>query len=115
MSAWLEELGRPTYHVMMFQTIAPSSALRMRCGSTTEGTIRPLPIVLATAVPTTNAAAKLKTAAHTTATPGESTRVETTVAMELALSWNPLMKSKTSAIRTIASTYATSCDMLTRA
>ena len=64
----------------------------------------PLPIVLATAVPTTNAAAKLNTAAHTTATPGESTRVETTVAIELALSWNPLMKSKTSATATIATT-----------
>ena len=32
MSAWLDELGRPTYQVMRFQTIAPSSALRMRCG-----------------------------------------------------------------------------------
>ena len=61
-------------------------------------------MVLATAVPTTNAATKLNNAAQTTATPGESTRVETTVAMELALSWKPLMKSKISATRTIAST-----------
>ena len=51
----------------------------------------PLPTVLATAVPNVNAAMKLKKAAHMTALPGERTRVETTVAMELAASWNPLM------------------------
>ena len=50
----------------------------------------PLPMVLATAVPNPNAATKLKNAAHTTARPGVSTRVETTVAIELAASWNPL-------------------------
>ena len=66
--------------------------------------ISPLPIVLATAVPTTNAAMKLKNAAQKTATPGVSTRVETTVAIELALSWKPLMKSKISATSTIART-----------
>ena len=48
--------------------------------------IIPLPIVVATAVPKPNAATKLKNAAHTTAHPGESTRVETTVAIELAAS-----------------------------
>jgi hypothetical protein len=51
----------------------------------------PEPTVLATAVPNTKAAMKLKNAAHTTACPGDSTRVETTVAMELAASWKPLM------------------------
>jgi len=61
------------------------------------GSISPFPTVLATAVPTTNAAMKLKNAAQTTATPGLRTRVETTVAIELALSWKPLMKSKISA------------------
>ena len=44
----------------------------------------PLPMVLATAVPKKKAARKLKAAAHTTASRGESTRVETTVAMLLA-------------------------------
>ncbi len=68
-------------------------------------------IVLATAVPTTKAATKLKNAAQMTATPGVSTRVETTVAIELALSWNPLMKSKTSATRTIAMTKWTLCSI----
>ena len=85
-SAWLDDVGRPRYQVMRSQTIAPSRPARITLESTTEGSISPLLIVLATAVPTTNAATKLKNAAQTTATPGESTRVETTVAIELALS-----------------------------
>jgi len=52
----------------------------------------------------TNIAAKLKNAAHSTATCGESTRVETTVAMELAASWNPLITSKTNAKATVRMT-----------
>ncbi len=43
-------------------------------------------MVLATPVPNTNAATKLKNAAQMTACEGDSTRVETTVAMELAAS-----------------------------
>ena len=66
--------------------MAPNSPPRMTLGSTTSMSINPLPIVLATAVPTTNAAMKLKNAAQNTATPGVSTLVDTTVAMELALS-----------------------------
>ncbi len=53
---------------------------------TMSRSIMPLPMVLATAVPRRKAARKLKTAAHTTARRGESTRVETTVAMLLAAS-----------------------------
>ena len=48
--------------------------------------IMPLPMVLATAVPRKNAARKLKTAAQATASRGDRTRVETTVAMLLAAS-----------------------------
>ena len=51
-------------------------------------------MVLATWVPKNRKAMKLKAAAHTTASRGDSTRVDTTVAMELAASWNPLTKSK---------------------
>src|SRR5204863_3571184 len=43
-------------------------------------------------------------AAQTTAWSGVSTRVETTVAMELAASWNPLMKSKSRATMTMTTT-----------
>ena len=51
----------------------------------------PDPTVFATAVPNAKAAMKLKAAAQTTALPGDSTRVDTTVAIELAASWKPLM------------------------
>jgi hypothetical protein len=44
------------------------------------------PIVLATAVPKTAKAIKLKNAAQATATPGDKTRVATTVAIEFAAS-----------------------------
>ena len=50
-----------------------------------------LPTVLATPVPKKNAAMKLKKAAQATACSGDSTRVDTTVAMEFAASWKPLM------------------------
>src|SRR5512139_1312789 len=85
--------------------MAPSSPARMTWGVTTETSIIPFPTVFATAVPTVKAATKLKNAAQTTAVSGESTRVPTIVAMEFAESWNPLMKSKTNAMRTIAMTY----------
>src|SRR5580692_11203388 len=53
----------------------------------------PLPKVFATAVPNTNAAIKFQNAAHTTARNGVSTRVDTTVAIELAASCQPLENS----------------------
>jgi len=59
--------------------------------STTPVSTTPLPTVVATWTPKPNAAAKLKNAAHATACIGVRTRVETTVAMELAASWKPLM------------------------
>ena len=48
--------------------------------------IIPPPTVRAMAVPNTKAATKFQKAAQTTANLGDSTRVETTVAMLLALS-----------------------------
>ena len=51
------------------------------------------PIVFATLVPINRNAMKLKKAAQAIATNGVRTRVDTTVAMELAASWNPLTKS----------------------
>src|SRR5437868_6486702 len=90
-----EELeGRPNFQVMRFQTMAPMRAARMTQTVMPEGSTSPLPMVLATWVPKKKAARKLKAAAHMTALPGDRTRVETTVAMELEASWNPLVKSK---------------------
>lgn len=59
----------------------------MTVESTTLRSIIPPPTVLAMAVPNTNAAMKFQKAAQETAANGERTRVETTVAMELAESW----------------------------
>src|SRR5258706_16469425 len=48
---------------------------------------------------------KLNAAAQITANPGVRTRVDTTVAMELAASWNPFRKSKASARTMMMMTY----------
>src|SRR5262245_51749985 len=100
MRACDELVGRPKYHVMRSQAIAPVRPANTTAKVTTFTSIIPAPIVVATAVPNPNAATKLKNAAHATALPGESTRVDTTVAIELAASWKPLMKSKRSATAT---------------
>src|SRR5688572_6171589 len=113
--AWDDELGSPRYHVTRSQMIAPSSPARITSGSTMLISIKPLPMVLATAVPTAKAATKLKKAAQNTAFPGLNTRVDTTVAIELALSWKPLMKSNTSATATIMTTYSTTLSIVRRA
>ena len=66
--------------------MAPTRPERMTPLVTAERSIIPLPIVFATAVPKVKAAAKLKNAAQITALPGDRTRVDTTVAIELAAS-----------------------------
>ena len=104
MRAWEDDDGRPHHQVRRFQTIAPTSAAKMRSGSTTAGFTMSLPIVLATRVSSANAATKLKNAAQTTAIRGVRTRVPTTVAIEFAASWKPLMKSNASATRTTKKT-----------
>ena len=101
----IEELdGSPQYQVMMFQMIAPSSPPSTTLGVTIDVLIIPDPTVFATAVPTVNAAAMLKNAAQTTAANGLSTRVPTTVAIEFAESWKPLLKSNRNAMAMIATT-----------
>src|SRR5438876_701173 len=89
---------------MRSQVMAPASPAKITVASTAARSTSPLPIVLATAVPNRNTAMKLNAAAHTTAADGDNTRVDTTVAMEFAASWNPLMKSKHSATPTMATT-----------
>ena len=107
-SACEEEEGSPHSQVSRFQTMAPTSAAKITTSTMVSPWARrsskwmiPLPMVLATlswAPQSTGAAEmKLKKAAQATAMSGVSTRVETTVAMELAASWKPLMKSKASA------------------
>ncbi len=100
MSACEDEHGSAHHHVRRFHTIAPTSAAKMSVASTTAGFTMSLPIVLATRVSSENAATKLKNAAHATAIFGVRTRVPTTVAIEFAASWKPLMKSNASATKT---------------
>src|SRR5829696_6581413 len=103
MRACDEEVGSPSHQVRRFQAIAPTSPAKTTASLTTaESTV--LPTVLATAVWNTKKAAKLKKAAQMTAIFGVSTLVETTVAIELAASWKPLVKSNTKASATIAMT-----------
>ena len=64
----------------------------------------PLPIMLATFSWKMEMATTLKKAAKSTACWGLSTPVDTTVAMEFAASWNPFMKSNSSARTTIVAT-----------
>src|SRR5512133_250080 len=114
-SACDEEEGSPQTQVSRFQTMAPIRAAKttvrtsgvppaLSCSKWTM----PLPMVAATlsSAPhsTGMAEMKLKKAAQATATSGDSTRVETTVAIEFAASWKPLMKSKASATRMRATT-----------
>ena len=91
MSACDELVGSPKYQVIRSQTIAPISPPKITAKVTMWTSIIPEPTVLATAVPNVNAATKLKNAAQMTALPGDSTRVDTTVAIEFAASWKPLM------------------------
>src|SRR5215204_5625547 len=103
MRACDEEVGSPSHQVRKFQAMAPASPAKTTASLTTaESTV--LPTVLATWVWKTRKAMKLNRAAQTTASRGVSTRVETTVAIELAASWKPLVKSNTSASATIAMT-----------
>jgi len=76
--------GRPSHHVIRFQTMAAVTAEEIRIRLMISGSMTPFPIVVATFRGKIKNARKLKVAARTTAEIGESTFVETTVAMELA-------------------------------
>src|SRR5690606_31655623 len=104
-SACDEDDGRPSHQVIRFQTMPPTSAHRINWAptSTTPMSISPDAMVLATAVPT-SAPTRFMLAASATAWAGDSTLVATTVAIELAVSWNPLMYSNTSATITTVMT-----------
>jgi hypothetical protein len=86
--------GMPSHHVIRFQIIAAIIAEKIRFRVTILGSITPFPIVFATFNGKIRKARKLHNVARLTADIGDSTFVETTVAMELAESWKPLIKSK---------------------
>src|SRR5581483_9410260 len=78
--------------------MAPTRAAKTTPMERTFWRTTSLAIVLATWVLKTRKAMKLKKAAQMTARRGVRTRVLTTVAMEFAASWKPLVKSKASAM-----------------
>src|SRR6266516_6067516 len=90
MRACDDEVGSPHHHVSTSHTIAPNRPAMTTYWFTSSNRIIPLPMVLATAVPRKKAARKLKAAAHNTASFGDRTRVETTVAMLFEESGNHL-------------------------
>ncbi len=85
MSAWLELDGKPRYHVVRFQAIAPTRPARTTLSVIASGLTIPLATVAAT-LTETKAPAKLRTAAKATAKRGLSARVETPVAIAFAAS-----------------------------
>src|SRR5205085_5881758 len=103
MSACVEELGKPRRHVIRFHTMAPTRAAPTTVSVTACVCTMPLPTVAATFV-VRNAPARLSTAASRTATRGFRARVETEVAMALAASLKPLVKSNTSATTIMSTT-----------
>ena len=89
--------GSPAHQVMASQAMAPNRAANRTLPLIASSETMPVPIVWATCRPNTRKAMKLKKAAHNTATLGDRTLVDTTVAIELAASCNPFMTSNNSA------------------
>src|SRR3989442_1598415 len=96
--------------------MAPTRAPKTTCVSTMPGWTIPLPTVAATLRWKTKTATTLKKAAKATACVGLSTPVETTVAIELAASWKPFMKSNSKASTTSRiTTHRAACtDSITK-
>src|SRR5205085_3621378 len=86
--AWLELDGKPNHQVIRFQMIAPSRTqmVTLEVMTASLASTRPVVMVWATALPNSIAPARFVTAARNTACRGVSTLVDTTVAMELAVS-----------------------------
>src|SRR6478735_6756346 len=95
--------GNPNSHVIRFHRMAPTRPAKIITGVTTASLTMPPEIVLATSVDR-KAPITFSTAAINTATLGCNAPVATDVAMALALSWNPLVKSNTSAVTTTSVT-----------
>lgn len=89
--------GRPTSQVSRFHRIAPTSPAKIIPGETRVSSTMPPEIVLATSVDR-KAPTMLRAPLTRTAVRGFSAPVAMDVAMALAVSWNPLVKSKARAV-----------------
>jgi hypothetical protein len=99
MSACDELEGSPKYQVARFHAIAPIRPAKTTVVVTSSDSTMPWATVAAT-LSEMKAPAKFRTADMRTAERGDIARVETEVAMALAVSWKPLVKSNTRAVAT---------------
>ncbi len=111
-SACEDEDGRPTLQVTMFQMIAPSRPANTIGRVIAVEATMPLAMVAATLMDR-NAPARFSTADSATAAFGFSAPVAIDVAMALAVSWKPLVKSKVSAAVMTMNNRAASCTGVT--
>src|SRR3569833_1358010 len=102
-SACDELEGRPNSQVSRLQTIAPTSPAKIIQGVTRPSSTIPPEIVLSTSVDR-NAPSRVSAPEIPTATFGGSAPVATEVAIALAVSWKPLVKSNASAVITTTTT-----------
>src|SRR3954453_14583967 len=91
-----EDDGIPNHHVTRFQLIAPIKPAKTSLGVTTSALTIPLAPVAATVIEM-KAPTKFRLAAMPTPTRGLSAPVAIVDDMDLAVSWKPLVKSKTNA------------------
>ena len=99
MSACDELEGSPKYQVARFHAMAPIRPAKTTVVVTAPDSTMPWPTVAAT-LSEMKAPAKFRTADSSTAKRGDMARVDTDVAIALAVSWKPLVKSNASAVTT---------------
>src|SRR3954453_22828553 len=101
-----EELeGSPRYQVTRFHRMAPTRPAKITTGLMSVSSTRPPEIVFATCTDRKDPV-RFRTAATATAVFGRNAPVAIDVAMALAVSWKPFVKSKTSAVTTTATTIS---------
>ncbi len=105
--------GNPAYQVTRFHMIAPTSPPKMIAGVILASSTMPPEMVLATSTDR-NAPTRLRTADSATAVRGLSAPVAMEVAMALAVSWNPLVKSKMRAVTTTMITTRAGSTLILR-
>src|SRR5689334_5204562 len=100
--------GNPKYQVNTFQAIAPSSQAKMIGNVTWAESTIPLAIVAATDTDK-NAPTRFSTPDNATAALGRSAPVAIDVAIALAVSWKPFVKSNATAVRITITRSAVLC------
>ena len=113
MRACEDDDGSPNHHVARFQAIAPMRPPKITAGVMTSASTIP-PAIVAATLSEMKAPTKFRIAAIVTATFGFSAPVAIVVAMALAVSWKPLVKSKLTAVATSRARMTSALDMATR-